>query len=323
MVYSVKTDEVVFDTFAHLARYLPAASILVLNDTKVVPARLELTKITGGAIHTLFLFNEWDGGAVIKGLPDKGIAIGEALFLDQRPIVEAISHADEEFSFKMLIPAAEFVRICDTRGETPLPPYIDSKLDEGQRRNKYQTIFAAAKDPQAAASVAAPTASLHFTPTVFRSLAEKGIELASVTLHVGRGTFSPVSEVSITDGALHPEPITVVRQAAEAIAAARKAGKIVVASGTTSGRLLESAADHILAGEGFHGETALFVKPPFQFKVTDALITNFHLPGTSLIMFLDAFLRFKGAKRSWRDLYAIAIHEKVRFYSFGDSMLII
>ena len=329
-VYSMKTDEVVFDTFAHIARYLPAGSVLVMNDTTVVPARLRLSRISGGVVRILFLFNEWDGGASIRGLPDKGVRVGEALFLDHRPIAEALSHENEEFSFKLLVPPAEFERICATTGETPLPPYIHNDMDEAERRAKYQTIFAAARsmsgrlpgapDP---ASVAAPTASLHFTPEVLESLAEKGVEHASVTLHVGRGTFSPPGPAALAAGALHAEPIDVSREAAETIAAAKKSGRLVVAAGTTSTRLLESAAPDIMAGIGHRGQTMLFIRPPFQFKVVDALITNFHLPGTSLLMLLDAFLRFKGARRSWRDLYAVAIREKFRFYSFGDAMLII
>jgi len=318
MIYSVRTDELVFDTFANLARYLPADSVLVLNDTKVVPARLRLNRLSGGVVHILFLFNEWNGEAAIKGLPDKEIRAGEALFLDQRPIVEAVSHVNEEFTFKLLIPAGEFEKMCVNRGETPLPPYIHSGLDEAELREKYQTLFAA--NP---ASVAAPTGSLHFTSRVFEALSEKGIARALVTLHVGRGTFSPVDDAAVQGGVLHPEPITIGQETVEIISAAKKTGKAVIAAGTTTTRLLESVADGILAGDPYHGETALFIKPPYKFKIVDGLITNFHLPGTSLLMLLDAFMRFKGAKKSWRDLYAIAIREKLRFYSFGDSMLVI
>ncbi len=318
MVYSARTDELVFDVFANLARYLPADSVLVLNDTKVVPARLHLDRLSGGAARILFLFNEWKGEPTIKGLPDKGLQAGEALFLDRKPVVEAVSHVNEEFTFKLLIPAADFEKLCVTRGQTPLPPYIHSGLDENELREKYQTFFAA--NP---ASVAAPTGSLHFTPRVFESLAEKGIARASVTLHVGRGTFSPVDDAAVSGGVLHPEPVIIGQEAVKVISAAKKSGKAVVAAGTTAARLLESTADDILAGRPYQGETRLFIQPPYQFRIVDGLITNFHLPRTSLLMLLDAFLRFKGAKRAWRDLYNIAIREKLRFYSFGDSMLII
>lgn len=171
--------------------------------------------------------------------------------------------------------------------------------------------------------LAAPTGSLHFTPRVFESLAEKGIARASVTLHVGRGTFSPVDDAAVSGGVLHPEPITISREAVKIISVAKKTGKAVIVAGTTTARVLESTADDILAGRPYRGETRLFIRPPYQFKIVDGLITNLHLPRTSLLQLLGAFLRFKGAKKSWRDLYGIAIREKLRFYSFGDSMLVI
>jgi S-adenosylmethionine:tRNA ribosyltransferase-isomerase len=317
-IYSVKTNEVVFDTFINLARYIPADSILVVNDTKVVPARLELVNLSGHNLRVLILFNEWDGGPIVKGLPDKDVALGEPLFFNRRPCLEAASHKRQEFTFRLLISAAEFEKLCETHGQTPLPPYIHSGLNEGELRKKYQTTFAA--NPS---SIAAPTASLHFTPDVFRSLDGKNIKRAAVTLHVGRGTFSPVSPEMASAGKLHPEPIQIGDEAAQMIAEARRSGRTVVAAGTTSVRLLESVADDILKGHGYHGETTLFIRPPYRFKVVDALLTNFHLPGTSLLMLLDAFLRFKGAKKPWRDLYSQAIEEKFRFYSFGDAMLII
>ena len=171
--------------------------------------------------------------------------------------------------------------------------------------------------------MAAPTASLHFTERVFESLKAKGVEIAYVTLHVGRGTFSPVNEEAMDSGKLHEEPIEIPLETAQKISAAKKEGRQVIAAGTTALRALESAADPILAGEAFSGETSIFIKPPFEFRIVDGLITNFHLPGTSLLMLVDAFLQSKGAKKSWKELYEMAIEEKFRFYSFGDAMLII
>lgn len=318
LVYSTKTDEVIFDTFANLARYIPADSILVLNDTKVIPARLTVTKLTGGKITILFLFNEWDKKGAIKGLPDKKVTIGEGLFLGRRPLVEAISQNDQEFTFKLLVPPQEFEKALDAEGKTPLPPYIHSELDELAARERYQTVFASNR-----ASVAAPTASLHFTDQVFQSLSLKGVGRTMVTLHVGRGTFSPVLPHQGPGQGLHPEPIDVCSESAQMISIAKKNGRRIVAAGTTSMRVLESAADSILAGTAYHGETSLFIRPPYGFKVVDALITNFHLPQTSLLMLVDALLQAKKAKRSWRDLYEIAIREKFHFYSFGDAMLIL
>lgn len=318
LVYSSATDEIVFDTFANLSRYIPSGAALVLNDTKVVPARLPLTKPTGGVANVLFLVNEWDGGDTIKGLPDRNIDIGRPLSLVNKPVAQAVSHENEEFSFKLLVSPSEFRDMLQLYGRTPLPPYIKATIPEEKIREEYQTTFASHP-----ASVAAPTASLHFTDRVLRSLAEKGVGRADVTLHVGRGTFSPVTPGMLEAGKLHTEPIHVAAESAAAIAAAKRAGKPVVAAGTTALRLLESAADPILAGRGLDGETSLFIKPPYGFKVADALITNFHLPGTSLLMLLDAFMQWKGAKKSWLDLYAIAVKDRFRFYSFGDAMLIL
>ncbi len=313
-MYDARTDTVSLDTFANLAAYLPEGSLLVLNDTKVVPARLELYKKTGGKVMALFLFNEWNGRGDIKGLPDKGALLGEALYSGGRPVVEIVSHDKEEFTFKLLVSPEEFRKLAELQGRTPLPPYIRAELGEEELRKKYQTTFAA--NP---ASVAAPTASLHFTERVFGSLEKKGIQKTMVTLHVGRGTFSPVAGKET----LHTEPIHVTKGSAEKIAEAKRKGRPVIAAGTTALRVLESAADRILEGNGYDGETSIFIRPPHEFRIADALITNFHLPGTSLLMLLDAFLQHKGAQQSWKRLYERAIAEGFRFYSFGDAMLII
>lgn len=318
LVYNTGTDEIVFDTFANLSRYIPAGAVLVLNDTKVVPARLQLVKKTGGIANVLFLMNEWNGGDTIKGLPDRNVPAGEELTLVNRPILVSQSNTNEEFTFKLLIPAAEFSDLITTYGRTPLPPYIKTDIPEEKLREEYQTTFATHP-----ASVAAPTASLHFTDRVFVSLAAKEVALAKVTLHVGRGTFSPVTKENERSGTLHAEPIHVSRESAELIRSAKAAGKPVVAAGTTAVRLLESASDFIMAGHAYDGDTSLFIRPPFDFKIVDGLITNFHLPGTSLLALLDAFMRFKGAKRTWLDLYELAVKDMFRFYSFGDAMLIV
>ena len=326
LVYSTKTNEIVIDTFAHLARYIPEKSLLVFNDTQVVPARLELMKLTGGMVRILFLMNEWrttvqgDGSQkeIIKGLPDRKLTVGDMLFFNHRGIIEVVGQQNEEFTFKLHIPADEFEKLCLAHGQTPLPPYIHTSLNETDARAKYQTIFASKP-----ASVAAPTASLHFTEHVLQSLAEKGIDKASVTLHVGRGTFTPLTVESVRDKRLHAEPIQVSSESAEKIAHAKQDHHMIISAGTTATRTLEATADYILKGGGYTGETSLMIIPPYDFKIVDAMITNFHLPNTSLLMLVDAFLRYKGAKKSWRDLYDQAIREGFRFYSFGDAMLII
>jgi S-adenosylmethionine:tRNA ribosyltransferase-isomerase len=318
LVYSVATDEIVLDTFEHIARYIPHDGLLVLNDTQVVPARLELMKLTGGTVRVLFLVNEWDKHGPIKGLPDRKLSVGDRLFFDHRGVLEVVGQQNEEFSFRLHISVEEFERLCQLHGRTPLPPYIHTSLNEEEARAKYQTVFAAKP-----ASVAAPTASLHFTDRVFASLDQKGIARTSVTLHVGRGTFAPLSAEALSQKKLHSEPIEVSVSAAEKIVHAKKSGSMIISAGTTATRTLEAAADSILKGEGYTGETTLMISPPYQFKIVGGMITNFHLPNTSLIMLVDAFLRSRHAKRSWRDLYERAVQERFRFYSFGDAMLII
>ncbi|MDD5165161.1 MAG: tRNA preQ1(34) S-adenosylmethionine ribosyltransferase-isomerase QueA [Candidatus Pacebacteria bacterium] len=318
LIYSTKTNEIVLDTFAHLARYIPSKALMVFNDTQVVPARLELMKLTGGTVRILFLVNEWDRQGVIKGLPDRKLTVRDQLYFNHHAILEVVDQHNEEFSFRLRISVEEFEKLCKSHGRTPLPPYIHTSLNEEEARTKYQTVFASKP-----ASVAAPTASLHFTEQVLRSLIEKGVDRATVTLHVGRGTFASLTPESIQAKSLHSEPIQVSSESAMRILEAKNEGKIIVSSGTTATRTLEATADSILKGEGYTGETTLMITPPYDFKIVDAIITNFHLPNTSLIMLVDAFLQAKGAQVSWRDLYERAIKEKFRFYSFGDAMLII
>lgn len=321
-VYDTKKDEICFDVFANIAKYLPQNSVLVLNDTQVAPSRVTLNKKTGGAVTILFLLNEWDGAAFIKGLPDKGVGVGECLFAGARSVVEVVSHEDEEFTYKLLISKEEFLKLIDTQGKTPLPPYIQSSMDESLRRIRYQTTFAKNED-SSSKSVAAPTASLHFTKEVFDSLKKIHIDTAYVTLHVGRGTFSKVTDAMNTSGTLHSEPVYIPKESAQTIAKAKLANQNIITVGTTALRVVESFGDEIIKGESVKSDTNIFIKPPYSFKIASSLITNFHLPQTSLLMLIDAFLQNKQAKRSWKELYDIAIAEKFRFYSFGDAMLII
>lgn len=314
-IYSTQTDEVIFDTFNNLSRYLPTNSVIIFNDTKVVPAVLALTKITGGTVNITFLFNEWHREMKIKGLPDKGISIGETLYYNHEKFIHVESQKDSEFTFTILVPLEKFLKVCDDHGHVSLPPYIHSNMPEEYVRLRYQAVFASRE-----ASVAAPTASLHFTPKVLQSLYEKGIEKEFVTLHVGRGTFAPVTEENIKTNTLYSEPIFLEKKVSERIISSKRH---VIAVGTTAMRLLETAAPSILKGEGFEGETNLFITPPFKFKIVDTFITNFHLPSTSLMMLVEAFLEFKGAKKSVVDLYKIAVKEEFRFYTFGDAMLIL
>lgn len=318
LVYLVDRDEIILDTFRNISRYIPNKSLLVLNDTRVIPARLSCTKENGKSVNILFLFNEWDRGVYIRGLPDRRLDIGETVSAAGRPAVRVVSQKNQEFTFELLVSPDEFERLCMEQGMTPLPPYIHSSLSESDARERYQTIFA-----DEARSVAAPTASLHFTERVFNDLFEKGVERAQVTLHVGRGTFSPVTEEMRAEGRLHSEPVIVDAPSADMIASAKSEGRMIIAAGTTALRALESAAPELAARRPFRGDTTLMIQPPYDFRIVDGLITNFHLPGTSLLMLVDALLQDRGARRNWRELYELAIKERFRFYSFGDAMLIV
>ncbi len=345
LVYKTKSGEIIEDIFANISRYVPENSLLVLNDTKVMPARLELTKATGGKVNILFLLNEWrqDDTIHIKGLPDKKLNIGDRLYIhasdevvsgqiqnlaDMIPLVKIVAQNKEEFTFELLINATDFRGILNKSGHTPLPPYIHSSLTEKEARERYQTIFSRGSS---SASVAAPTASLHFSDSVFASLKSKNIVKTFVTLDVGRGTFSPVDMSLAKDNvaSLHSEPIFVSMKAVMDIARAKKEGRLVITSGTTATRVVESLADRIIADHTLEDRTdisdttSIFIRPPYNFKITDGLITNFHLPNTSLLMLLDAFLQYKKSPKSWRDIYEYAIEKGYRFYSFGDAMLVI
>jgi S-adenosylmethionine:tRNA ribosyltransferase-isomerase len=326
-VYDTAQDTITFDTFSHLDRHLPQKSLLVLNDTKVVPARAILKKETGGKIEVLFLVNEWrrENGEPIPALVDRKITVGTRLFFDgpNTKIFFTVTQQNENiFYLSPSFPPNDLFAILNKKGITPLPKYIkQTGLDEAALRKKYQAVFG--KNP---ASVAAPTASLHFTERLLTRLEKQGVEKTFITLNVGLGTFAPVSAESLANGTLHTEFLTIPASSRAAIAAHKSKGEPVIAVGTTVVRTLEAEAAKIRSHE--HGDitdaTQIFIRPPYDFKIVDAMITNFHLPGTSLMMLVQAFLLHKnpGAKRNLVDLYEVAIKEKFRFYSFGDAMLI-
>lgn len=318
-VYDTLLDEVTLSTFAHVGDHLPARSMLVLNDTKVVPARAFLKKAaTGGKVEVLFLVNEWDGKGPVPALVDRKVDVGATLLLG--PHAFTVVRQDENiFYLKPDFAPGALIPLLMERGITPIPKYIKgSALKESALRKKYQSVFGTSP-----ASVAAPTASLHFTDRLLARLEAQKVKKAFVTLHVGMGTFAPVTGADIARGTLHAEHLSIGTRSLAAIRKQKAAGAPVVAVGTTVVRTLESQADHILsAGGPIDTETRMFIKPPYRFKVVDAMITNFHLPGTSLMMLVQGFLEHKGGRRTIIDLYKIAIAEKFRFYSFGDAMLI-
>ncbi len=309
-------------TFADLPAYLRAQDLLVVNDTRVIPARLFGRKAkagTGGKVEFLLLEETgpgvWDALMRSRRRPK----VGEQVILGEDLAVATVLEEGELGRVKVRVESEiPWLEVLDRIGQTPLPPYIQRKEATPERRAadkvRYQTVFA--REPGA---VAAPTAGLHFTPEVLDRLAGQGIGKAAVTLHVGIGTFRPVAVDNVEEHKMDFERWQVPAETARKIAAAKAAGGRVVAVGTTSVRTLESAAAR---PEGFgagQGRTDLFIYPPYGFKVVDAMVTNFHLPKSTLIMMISAFAGREFVLEAYRE----AIRERYRFYSYGDCMLIL
>lgn len=318
-VYDTRTDTVTFDTFANVARFLPERSLMVLNDTRVLPVRLWLTKETGGKIEVFVLANQIEDDERIPVLVDRKTAVGQKLFFPNQDRFEVVDQAEQIFSVRLESASGQSLdSLLEVYGKTPLPHYLEgAEIGEAELRERYQTVFA-----RAGASVAAPTASLHFTDAVFRSLDERHIDRKTLLLNVGLGTFAPLREEYFADQRLHSESAVITDETAEAVNIAKRSGRPVIAVGTTTTRTLEAFAQGSRLESGAH-KTDIFIFPPYEFQIVDHLITNFHLPKTSLLLLVDAFLRDKGARKNVMDLYRIAIENRFAFYSFGDSMLIL
>ncbi|MFA4942639.1 MAG: tRNA preQ1(34) S-adenosylmethionine ribosyltransferase-isomerase QueA [Patescibacteria group bacterium] len=312
-VYNTKTNEVHFDIFKNCSKYIPEKSTLVINTTKVVPARVYMQKETGGKIEVLFLINEYEGGDSIKCIVDRKLNVGQKLFFPNRFMCLVSQQENQLFTLQLFFENTLLIPTLEQFGITPIPKYItENKLEEENLRSRYQSIFA--KTP---ASIAAPTASLHFTDAVFSSLFEKGVKTADITLHVGMGTFAPVREEQLESGTLHKEWYTIPDETKKILD--RSDQGYIIPVGTTAMRAIESYTKTQMQ----NGATNLFIKKPFEFKVASGLVTNFHVPESSLMYLVDAFLTHKRAEKSILDLYKIAIEERFRFYSFGDAMLIL
>lgn len=320
-VYQTSTDQVVLDHFDHLEKYLPKQSFLVLNETKVLPSRITLHKATGGKVKVLFLVNEQRGSMQeMRVMVDRKTAVGDRLYFTPDDFVTVTAQDRQLFIVRFDFPRKHLEELLIAKGTMPIPPYIkNTPLSEDELREKYQTVFA--KSP---GSSAAPTASLHFTGDLLKRLEEKDIRRLFVTLHVGMGTFATVTPEQIAAKKLHEEWYEVPEETAAGIAREKAGGGELVAVGTTVVRTLESFAKRETGEqEGTFAATDLFIYPPYRFRLVDHLITNFHLPESSLMMLVEAFLQSKGAKRRLIDLYTIAIQERFRFFSFGDAMLIL
>lgn len=312
LVLDKETGETSHHIFKEVINYLNPGDCLVLNNTKVIPARLIGHKEdTGAAIEVLLLKRKendiWETlvkpGKKCK--PGTKIVFGEGLL--HATVLETVEDGNRliQFTYEGI-----FEEILDKLGEMPLPPYITHKL---QDKNRYQTVYAKYEG-----SAAAPTAGLHFTKELLKQIEEKGIDIAYVTLHVGLGTFRPVKVDNILEHHMHSEFYQVTKEAADKINKAKKEGHRVICVGTTSCRTVESAADENgMVKEGCDN-TEIFIYPGYKFKVLDALITNFHLPESTLVMLVSAL----AGREHILNAYEEAIREKYRFFSFGDAMLI-
>jgi len=297
--------------FRQIVDELSDGDVLVFNNTKVLPARLYgHRQESGGKVEVLLLSplgdNRWE--CLVK--PGKKCQVGQVIVFDDRLSCTVLEKTD--FGGRIVEFAVDgvFDEIIQELGEMPLPPYIHERLHD---QDRYQTVYAAEKG-----SAAAPTAGLHFTPELLAALKAKGVTLAFVTLHVGLGTFRPVSEEVIEDHDMHREFYTVSQEVADTINEAKKNGKRIVAVGTTSVRTLESASNEDGTLRAESGWTQIFIYPGYHWKIVDALITNFHLPQSTLLMLISAL----AGREHCLAAYQVAVKQKYRFFSFGDAMFI-
>ena len=312
MVLDKMSGEIKNKKFSDIKSYLKKGDCLVINDTKVIPARLFGSReSTGGKVEILLLKRLQNDIWEVLVKPGKKCKIGSKIsFGDGILKGEIIDIVDEgnrliKFSYEGI-----FEEILDKLGEMPLPPYIKHKLED---KNRYQTVYA-----KHDGSAAAPTAGLHFTPELLKEIEEMGVEIARVTLHVGLGTFRPVKEQDILKHHMHSEFYIVGKEAADKINATKKRGDRVICVGTTSCRTLESATDEDGILREKSAWTEIFIYPGYKFKIMDALITNFHLPESTLLMLISAF----AGKDKIMSAYEKAVEESSRFFSFGDAMFI-
>ena len=311
LVYDKKNKSIEDKIFSDITEYLHEGDLLVVNNTRVIPARMYAKTQHGGAVEILLLkrqdINTWE----VLMRPGKKGKIGATMTVSDELsfTVKDVTPTGErivEFSYE-----GAFEDVLSRVGTMPLPPYIKEKLENQQR---YNTVYS-----KIDGSAAAPTAGLHFTPALLKKLEEKGVERAEVLLHVGLGTFRPVSEEIITDHKMHSEFYQISEEAAEKINRAKREGRRVIAVGTTSVRTLESVADDNGFVKACSGNTEIFLYPPYKMKCVDALITNFHLPESTLIMLVACLT----GREEILDVYRYAVKNNYRFFSFGDACLIL
>ena len=312
LVYDRKKDCIEHKTFHDIKSYLKKGDVLVRNNTKVLPARLFAFTPNGGRVEVLLLkrfdLTEWE--VLVK--PGKKAKPGAKLVISEELSLEVLSNVEESGGRKVkFFFDGVFEDIISRLGEMPLPPYITEKLKD---RDRYQTVYA-----NVSGSAAAPTAGLHFTPELLKEIEDMGVEVVDVLLHVGLGTFRPVKVDDVNNHHMHSEYFEVSKESADKINKAKAEGRRIIAVGTTSVRTLESATNE--KGEVIpqKADTDIFIYPGYKFKCVDALITNFHLPKSTLIMLVSAL----SSREKTLDIYNTAVEERYRFFSFGDACMIL
>ena len=309
LVVDKKTGEIEHKHFYDLVNYLKPGDVLVFNDTRVIPARLHGTKDTGAHVEVFLLTRRDATDWEVLVRPGKKLQVGAKINFSDELSCEVIEHTDFGGRVVRFKYDGIFEEILDRLGETPLPPYITAPLEDKER---YQTVYNRERG-----SAAAPTAGLHFTKELLQKIKEIGCEEVFVTLHAGLGTFRPVSEAKIEDHKMHKEFYTVSQEAADAVNKAKAEGRRIIAVGTTAVRTLEAAgADGQLhAGSSW---TNIFIYPGYKFRLVDDLVTNFHLPQSTLLMLVSTL----STREIMLQTYKKAVEEKYRFFSFGDAMFI-
>lgn len=336
LILNRENGKITHSNFRVLPSILQKGDILVRNSSKVIKARLFGYKVpTGGRIEILLnkLMESSTDQSIWECVVKPGISVGQQLEFGNEKLTAVCMGMSEDGYTRIIdfrVPLREFYARIDEIGETPLPPYIEKKTEKDITEKQYQTAYA--REP---GSVAAPTAGLHFTPQLDAVLAEKGISIVDVTLHVGLGTFLPVKSKSIADHVMHAEQFTLNDKTAQFLNEAKRAGRRIIAVGTTTCRVLETCAEITIDGsvelKPQTADTAIFIYPPYRFKYIDGLITNFHLPESTLLMLISAFVSAPNTSHTFTSFaqstvgkaYKEAITNDYRFFSFGDAMIIV
>ena len=312
LVLDKKTGEIEHRHFTDIINYLNEGDTLVLNDTKVLPARLIGVKEETNAVIEILLLKNTEGDnweCLVK--PARRIKVGNIVTFGEGKLkAECIEEGEDGIRHFKLLYKGILLEILEELGTMPLPPYIHEKLED---QSRYQTVYA-----KEVGSAAAPTAGLHFTKELLQSIEEKGVNVAYVTLHVGLGTFRPVSVDTIEEHEMHSEYYSMTKEVAELLNNTKKNGKRIIAVGTTSTRTLETIATKYNEFKECSGWTNIFIYPGYEFKAIDSLSTNFHLPKSTLVMLVSAL----AGRENILNAYNEAVKEKYRFFSFGDAMFI-